>query len=183
MTREKPAYDLNLVELAERVREALRRKGWSDARFEREAGLAGGSLSRLASGQRKRISQQSLKRIAEVLGESYLYIAFGVAVGPRLQEIPGYLDAEVEVARLEPDIPVAVIRTARTTRIENPPELITVDFLRDYVRTLAEHRIGPQQNAESSGERRRGQDAPERSGERRRQDSDTPRLRTAKGRR
>ena len=175
MSRKQHDYDVNLVDLAKRIRETLKQKGWSDARFEREAGLSGGTLSRLGSGARKRISHQMLRRITDVLGDSYLSIVFGVDIGRRLDEVPGYSDAELEVARLEPWIPLDVIRAARQTHLSVAPPTITTEFLRDYLRLIAEHTFGisPSAAPAESGERRRtARDAGSRaasSAERRRQ--------------
>lgn len=142
MNREETRYEIDLRELATRIHDVLLKKGWSDARFEREAGLSGGSLSRLRSGQRKRISQHTLRRIANVLGESYIFLVFGVEVPRTLQEIPGYADAELDLARSEPSIPIEAIRAARLARLPNAPEAITVHFLRDYLRVIVEHSAG-----------------------------------------
>ena len=57
----------------------------------------------------------------------------------RLDQVPGYFDAEFEVGRLEPEIPHEVFREARATTFGRPPETVTVEFLRDHVRFLNHH--------------------------------------------
>ena len=57
----------------------------------------------------------------------------------RLDEVPGYFDAEFEVGRLEPNIAREVFREARATTFASPPDIVTIDFLRDHVRFLNQY--------------------------------------------
>ncbi len=75
-------------------------------------------------------------------------------VGPALEDLPGYANAEIQVARDDPRIPLQVFEEARKTRLASPPPAVSFEFLQAHVRFLAEHvfRLGA-----SSEPRKRGQ--------------------------
>lgn len=136
--------------LVSRIRTELVRKGWSQTRLEEEGGFAQGSLTRILRGKQQRVWPQTLARIATALGippeelsaPSASVGATSPAHGVPLGDVAGYRDAELEVARLEPKIPVEVFQMARKTRLAVAPEVVTVKLLRDHVRFLNEHLSG-----------------------------------------
>jgi transcriptional regulator with XRE-family HTH domain len=141
--------------LASRVRAHLAKKGWTQARLEDEAGLPQGGLSRLLAAKQQKIWPRTLHKIARALGLRPEELAEGVVladddesapqdVGPALEDLPGYANAEIQVARDDPHIPIEVFEEARKTRLASPPPAVTVEFLQAHVRFLAEHvfRIG-----------------------------------------
>ncbi|HEX9622007.1 MAG TPA: helix-turn-helix transcriptional regulator [Polyangiaceae bacterium] len=139
----KAAANEPMDELVARIRAALIKKGWSQGRLEDEAGFAGGSLTRILSGRQKRVWPQTLHRIARALAIPPQDLAGSQHVlqelGPQLSDLEGYANAEVQVARLEPDIPLSVFEQARKTRFEPPPEKVTPELLHAHVLFLLEH--------------------------------------------
>jgi transcriptional regulator with XRE-family HTH domain len=153
MQRGKHEQDPRIREISDRILAALVKKGWTQEQLEIEARFGQGYLTRLLKGRQKRILPRTLQRIETALDlpsgalvaglDITDELSFGGALGSRaLQQIEGYPDAEFQVARLEPRIPFEVFLEARRTRLPTPPALITVDFLRAYVKFLAEHLFG-----------------------------------------
>ena len=150
MQRGKHEQDPRIREISDRILAALVKKGWTQEQLEIEARFGQGYLTRLLKGRQKRILPRTLQRIETALDlPSGALIAglevgddFGLAGSRSLQQIEGYSDAEFQVARLEPRIPFEVFLEARRTRLPTPPVLVTVDFLRAYVKFLAEHLFG-----------------------------------------
>jgi len=154
MAKAQHSADPQIRAIADRIRAALVRKGWSQERLEIEARFGQGYLTRLLKGDQKRIQHRTLRRIEEAMGlpGGSLVAGLGGAIearqaageeAPTLQEIAGYADAEFQVARAEPKIPLEVFVVARKTRLPSPPSLITPEFLRGFVKFLAEHLMGP----------------------------------------
>lgn len=149
MQRGKHEQDPRIREISDRILAALVKKGWTQEQLEIEARFGQGYLTRLLKGRQKRILPRTVQRIEVALdlpGGALIAgldlsddLAFG---GRALQQIDGYSDAEFQVARLEPRIPFEVFLEARRTRLPTPPALISVDFLRAYVKFLAEHLFG-----------------------------------------
>lgn len=137
--------------LGDRVKVARLAAGLSAKKLEERAGLSPGIVSRIESGERgKRLSGTTIEKLASVLGVSTSYITTGaelpegarvgvraVATSAPLEALPGYSDAEIVVARLEPSIPLEVFRQARQARFASPPERVTPAYLRALVRFLA----------------------------------------------
>lgn len=101
----------------------------------------------------------------------------------RLDQVPGYFDAEFEVGRLEPAIPHEVFREARATTFGRPPESVTVEFLRDHVRFL-NHHLNPGVQRESGSRRKANHSesrVPQRSESRARSSSSEERRSSAHG--
>jgi transcriptional regulator with XRE-family HTH domain len=161
MARAQHAADPRIRAIADRIRAALVRKGWTQERLEIEARFGQGYLTRLLKGDQKRIQHKTIQRIEEAMGlpGGSLVAGLGAAIEardvagdrvPTLQELPGYADAEFAVARAEPKIPLEVFIMARKTRLPSPPSLVTAEFLRGFVKFLAEHLMGPTDVKESS---------------------------------
>src|SRR5882724_3119125 len=121
--------------LADRVRARMSALGLNQEQVEKKADLSKGYLSRILNGERRNLGPAIFDRLARVLGVSAPWLASGLNLtgdmGPvlsavravpnlqaiveqstqavparqRLDEIPGYFDAEFEVSRLEPSIP------------------------------------------------------------------------------
>lgn len=135
--------------LADRLRAAIAHSGKTQEAIESEAGLAKGYLSKLLKDPKRRLGYEKAAAIAEVTGLTRDYILSGVDVPdaakanaiphipPPLERVEGYADAEIEVARLEPKIPIEVFRRARATRFDPPPSGVNSDFLRAFVVFLA----------------------------------------------
>jgi len=153
MQRGKHEQDPRIREISDRILAALVKKGWTQEQLEIEARFGQGYLTRLLKGRQKRILPRTLQRIETALDLPGGALVAGLDVGDEmglagslgsraLQQIEGYSDAEFQVARLEPRIPFEVFLEARRTRLPTPPALVTVDFLRAYVKFLAEHLFG-----------------------------------------
>ena len=155
--------------LADRVRARMSALGLNQEQVEKKADLSKGYLSRILNGERRNLGPAIFDRLAKALGVSAPWLASGlnltgemgpllnavravpnlqamvdqsaqtVPVRQRLDEIPGYFDAEFEVGRLEPSIPREVFQEARATTFGKPPATITIEFLRDHVRFLDHH--------------------------------------------
>lgn len=132
--------------LGERVKVARLAAGLSAKKLEETAGVSEGLVSRIESGKRgRRLTHPTVEKLAAALGVSPSYITgeqTGVrgaqaALPPPLESIPGYEDAALVVARLEPHIPLEVFREARQTRFASPPDRVTPAYLRELVRFLA----------------------------------------------
>lgn len=136
--------------LGERVKVARLAANLSAKKLEEQAGLSPGIVSRIESGERgKRLSGATIEKLAAALGVSSSYITTGTelpegaragirtAASPPLESLPGYSDAEVVVARLEPDVPLEIFRQARQARFALPPERVTPAYLRALVRFLS----------------------------------------------
>jgi transcriptional regulator with XRE-family HTH domain len=153
MVKQEPQADERMLVIADRILAALVKKGWTQERLEVEARLGQGRLSRLLKGKQTRVHVGTMKRLEDALGLAPGSLAAGLnlsaasagessRLSPSLDQIDGYMQAEFQVARLEPQIPFEVFLEARATRWQSPPALITVDFLRNYVRFLHEHMFG-----------------------------------------
>jgi transcriptional regulator with XRE-family HTH domain len=136
--------------LASRIRAHLAKKGWTQNRLEAEAGFPQSGLSRLLAGKQQKIWPKTLHKIARALGVRPEELAEGVLlsdegsvlpadVGPAFEDLPGYANAELQVARLAPHIPLEVFEEARKTRFSTPPPAVTVEILHAHVQFLADH--------------------------------------------
>ena len=140
--------------IAQRIKTALARKGWTQERLEVEASFGQGYLTRLLKATQKRVHARTLQRIEEALGLSAGSLVAGIDMSAQLpspssepsmsglEHIPGYAEAEFQVARLEPEIPFEVFVEARKARFRSPPELITVEYLQKTVKYLNETLFG-----------------------------------------
>jgi transcriptional regulator with XRE-family HTH domain len=100
----------------------------------------------------------------------------------RLDQIPGYFDAEFEVGRLEPAIPHDVFREARATTFGRPPEAVTVEFLRDHVRFLNHHlNPGAQRDSGTRGKSNQSEPRVQQRSESRARSSNDERRSSAQG--
>ena len=136
--------------LSSRIRAHLARKGWTQSRLETEAGFPQSGLSRLLSGKQQRVWPKTLQKIARALGVRPEELGEGVLlsdegsvlpadIGPAFEDLPGYANAEIQVARLAPHIPIEVFEEARKTRLSTPPSTVTVELLHSHLTFLAEH--------------------------------------------
>ena len=133
------------MRFADRVRSLLAKKGWTQDRLESEADLGKGYVSRILSGDRQRIGIPAMQRMATALQVDYAWLAtgkegvgnasggFGTTQQKTLDQIDGYQDAEIEVARQAPEVPLDVFRAVRKTRLAVPPAVVTADFLSEFV--------------------------------------------------
>lgn len=165
MQRGKHEQDPRIREISDRILAALVKKGWTQEQLEIEARFGQGYLTRLLKGRQKRILPRTLQRIETALELPSGSLVAGIDLsesitpsgdiaGRALQQIDGYADAEFQVARLEPRIPFEIFLEARRTRLPTPPALITVDFLRAYVKFLSEHLFGDDNSIRRSDFRR-----------------------------
>lgn len=158
--------------LAGRIRAHLAKRGWTQSRLEAEAGFPQSGLSRLLAGKQQKLWPKTLHKIARALNVKPEELAEGVLlsddgatlptdVGPAFEDLAGYANAEIQVARLAPHIPIEVFEEARKTRFATPPETVTPEFLLAHVTFLAEHvfRLG---NASQTRARTSGSKATER---------------------
>lgn len=132
-----------------RLRPLVERAGKTKREIEIEAKLGKGALSHMLSGKRGAPRPKTLARLASVLGSDYEHLAVGTEIptgalrapvpglSPTLDQMPGYADVELEVARLEPKIPIAVFQEVRQVRFREPPIPLTADFLRGLAQLLA----------------------------------------------
>ena len=138
--------------VAQRIKTALVRKGWTQERLELEAHFGQGYLTRLLKATQKRVHSRTLQRIEEAMGlpggslvagiDMSAELPSGEPQSPCLEQIPGYAEAEFQVVRLEPSLAFEVFLEARKARFRSPPELITVDYLQKTVIYLNETLFG-----------------------------------------
>lgn len=138
--------------IAQRIKTALVRKGWTQERLEHEGHFGQGYLTRLLKATQKRVHTRTLQRIEEALGLPAGSLIAGIDMSATLpnaepptlclEQIPGYAEAEFQVARLEPRIPFEVFLEARKARFRSPPELITVEYLQKTVTYLNDALFG-----------------------------------------
>lgn len=136
-------------DFAARLRPWVERAEKTQQEIEKEAKLGKGALSHMLSGRRGAPRARTLARLASVLGADYAQLAVGSelppgalrtpvpGLAPTLDQVPGYADIELEVARLEPKIPLAVFQELRHVRFREAPVPLTADFLRGLARLLA----------------------------------------------
>jgi transcriptional regulator with XRE-family HTH domain len=134
--------------IAQRIKTALARKGWTQERLELEARFGQGYLTRLLKATQKRVHTRTLQRIEEAMGLPAGSLIAGLDMSAQLpsaepatlslEHIPGYAEAEFQVVRLEPEVPFEVFLEARKARFRSPPELITVEYLQKTVKYLNE---------------------------------------------
>jgi transcriptional regulator with XRE-family HTH domain len=137
--------------LGERLEAAVAKSGKTREQVEQQARLGKGYLSKLINDPSRKLGYDKARDIAAVTGVAHEWLLTGVEVPtsqigqvpnvpPPLERIEGYQDAEIEVARREPKIPVDVFRRARATRFDPPPDSVTPEFLRGLVVFLAASR-------------------------------------------
>ncbi len=139
--------------MAQRLKDLLTARGYTQARLEKEIGASQGYLSRIVKGERgQKISPEYLTSIASVLQVTPNFLRWGAeldegaimtpaaGLSPKLEEIEGYREAEYEVIRKNPDVPFSVFESARLARMSPPPERIDEEYLGGLVSFLASTR-------------------------------------------
>jgi transcriptional regulator with XRE-family HTH domain len=144
--------------MAKRLRELMAAKGYNQQQLENAIGASKGYLSRLINEKRgQKISPEYLTSLASVLDVTPNYLRWGVeleegaimtpaaGLSPRIEELPGYREAEFAAIRQHPDIPFHIFEEARQARFVRPPQTVTEKYLSELVRFLASSSHGVDQ--------------------------------------
>ncbi len=131
--------------LKDRIADLVRKDGRTQQQIEGAAKLSKGYLTRLLNGERLDLRGKTAQKLAGALGVSTEELQDPAEPGsraaripgvrPTLQQLPGYADLEIQVARLAPDLPVSVFAELREVSLFHPPAL-TVEFLMGMVSLL-----------------------------------------------
>ncbi len=136
--------------MGKRLQQLMTDRGMNQQQLENAIGASRGYLSRIISGSRgQKISPEYLTSLSSVLRCTPNFLRWGIEIDEdaimtpaaglsrRLEEIPGYREAEFEVIRKHPEIPFAIFEAARSSRMGAAPESISPDYLGGLVRFLA----------------------------------------------
>lgn len=141
--------DVPTGSLGQRVKAAIARSRKTQESVEDEIGVSRGYLSNVINDKRGTLGADKAVALAAATGVKIEWIVTGLEIPesalwgavpklpPPLEQIEGYHDAEVVVARAEPNVPLVAFHRARRIHMEPPPERVTTGFLRGLVLLLA----------------------------------------------